>query len=69
MGSVGETVHVGAGLGDDDVRDLLSDPGDGLQPLADVSERDDELVNLAVDGRDRGVEVAMWSRCSRNICA
>ena len=58
MARSGEAAHVGADLGDDDLRGGTADPGDLIQPVDCCRERGDRLVDLAVQLGDVG---AAWS--------
>jgi hypothetical protein len=49
--------HVDADLGDDALGRALASPGDGVQPVTGHGERGDHLVDAAVEGGDRGLQV------------
>jgi hypothetical protein len=49
--------HVDPDLGDDALGRALADPGDGVQPVTGHGERGDHLVDAAVQGGDRALQV------------
>lgn len=53
MSGGGELGHVHADLGDDALSGAFADSGDGVQPVASLSKRGDQIINAGVQDADR----------------